>query len=437
MSDGSLRAQPRLGGHALGRHPKDGVIAIRAAFVGTERTLPAAHASRLWIRRVALVLSFATGLVINAPGVAAGFTLKLVFPDGRPMTYGSACSGDGCLQRGDRLQTTNADGEVALGAGPSRTVEYRRDGIALARVPPGAASGRVVALGDRATVVLPRLLAGSAPAVDPVEANLVTRLNEARSAAGVPPAQLNASLSAAADLQAAWLTRSGVTFERPDLFHTGPFDTTMSFRRGEVSFPDAIGGEVVEAGARSPGEAVADWLASPPHRDQVLAPGRLVIGVGQVGSFVVVDTHPPCDGCERAGPGAPAAGALPLPGATPPARLGTPPPPARTATTPAAASGGGASDRARSCRREQLGVRRLADRDGRVRLRLRTSCLRRGGYALVVREGRSGRVLRTRAIARAGTTTLRLRPSRDARSLRIALQRKGRTVVAHAISLRR
>jgi uncharacterized protein YkwD len=402
--------------------------------VGTERTPPPPYAWRLWIRRVALVLSFATGFVVHASGEAAAFTLKLVFPDGRPMTYGSACSGDGCLQRGDRLQTTNAHGEVVLGDGPGRTVEYRRDGIALARVPPGAASGRVVALGDRVTVVLPRLLAGSAPAVDPVEADLVARLDEARAAEGAPPVQLDASLSAAADLQAAWLTRSGVTFERPDLFHTGPFDTTMSFRRGEVSFPDAIGGEVVEAGATSTGQAISDWLASPPHREQVLAPGRLVIGVGRVGSFIVVDTHPPCDGCEQAGPGAPA-GALWPPGA--PARPATPPPPARAATTPATARSSDASDRPRSCRRERLGVRRLGDRDGRVRLRMRTSCLRRGRYALVVRQGTSGRVLRTRTIARAGTTTLRLRPSRDARSLRIALQRKGRTVVAHAISLRR
>jgi uncharacterized protein YkwD len=379
------------------------------------------------MQRVALVLSFAAGFVLHASGEAAAFTLKLVFPDGRPMTYGTACSGDGCLQRGDRLETTDADGEVVLGYGPGRAVEYRRDGIALARVAPGAASGRLVALGARATVVLPRLLTGSAPAVDAGESDLVARLNAARAAKGLPLAQLNARLSAAADLQAAWLTRSTAMFERPDLFHTGPFDTTMGFRRGEVSFPDAVGGEVVEAGATSPGEAVADWLASPSHRDQVLAPGRMLLGVGQVGSFVVVDTHPPCNACEQAGPDASVIGA------PPPARPATAAPPAHTATTPA----GGAADPARSCGREQLRVRRLDDRDGRLRLRVHMSCLRRAPYALIVRQGTSGRVLRRRHIARAETLTFRLRPSRGARSLRIALQRTGRTVAAHTMWLRR
>jgi hypothetical protein len=417
MSDGS---QSRLGGH-----------------------VPSAQrgAARPRIRRLALVLALAAGLALGACGEAAAFTLKLVFPDGRPMTYGSACTGDGCLQRGDRLQPTDAEGEVVLADGPGRAVEYRRDGIALARVPPGSASGRLVALGDRTTVVVPRLLSTSAPAVDPVESDLVARLNEARAAYGLPLAQLNALLSAAADMQAAWLTRSDAAFERPDLFHTGPFDTTMGFRHGEVSLPDAaVGGEIAEAGATSAGEAVADWLASPPHREQVLAPGRLLIGVGQVGGFIVVDTHPPCAGCEQGGPGVRAAGAAAPPGVTPAALPPLTRPAAAVSPAPTRArpvTAGGVADPARSCGRERLRVRRIADHDGRVRLRLRLSCLRRGRYALIARQGRSGRVLRTREISRAETMTLHLRPSRATRSLRVELRRDERTVVARAISLRR
>jgi uncharacterized protein YkwD len=385
---------------------------------------------------VALVLALAAGFGLHAAGGAAAFTLKLVFPDGSPMTYGSACAGEGCLQRGDRLQPTDADGEVVLADGPGRAIEYRREGIALARVPPGTASGRLVAIGERTTVVLSRLLAGSAPGVDPAESDLVARLNEARAADGLPLAQLNAPLSAAADMQAAWLTRSGVTYERPDLFHVGPFDTTVSFRRGEVSLPDpAVGGEVAEAGAANAGEAVSDWLASEPHREQVLAPGRLLIGVGRVSGFIVVDTHPPCAGCEQAGPGIRAAGPLPPPAAAAPGALRpVAASPAPTATMPVATSR--VADRARSCGREQLRVRRLGDRDGRLRLRVRTSCLRHARYALIVREGTSGRVLRTREISRAETMTLHLRPSRTARSLRIELRRNDRAVVARAVPLR-
>jgi hypothetical protein len=99
--------------------------------------------------------------------------------------------------------------------------------------------------------------------------------------------------------------------------------------------------------------------------------------------------------------------------------------------------GSGVDAAARSCGREQLRVRRLRDLDGRLRLSVRLSCLRRGRYALIVRQGPSGRVLRTREISRAETMTLHLRPARGARSLRVELRRKERAVVAHAISLRR
>lgn len=202
MSDGSSGAQPRRDGSLPKRQCSVCRAAICSAPAGEGRLRAVRRASRPWMQRVALVLSLAAGFVLDASGEAPAFTLKLVFPDGRPMTFGSACSGDGCLQRGDRLEATNADGEVVLADEPGRTVEYRRDGIALSRVAPGAASGRVAAVGQRATVVLPRLLSGSAPAIDRAESDLVARLDEVRATVGLPSVRLDASLSAAADLQA-------------------------------------------------------------------------------------------------------------------------------------------------------------------------------------------------------------------------------------------
>ena len=56
---------------------------------------------------------------------------------------------------------------------------------------------------------------------------------------------------------------------------------------------------------------------------------------------------------------------------------------------------------------------------------------------LVVRQNATGRVLVGRRITRAGRVTLRLRPTRRARSLRVKLKRDGRAITARSLSLRR
>ncbi|MEA2219791.1 MAG: hypothetical protein QOJ35_2417 [Solirubrobacteraceae bacterium] len=375
--------------------------------------------------RIAMALSLAAILVACAAGPAEAFTLRLVFPDGRPMTYGSACNGTGCLDAGSDVRTTDAHGAIELGDGGPRTIEYRRDGIALAQAPVGVASGTLVAAGDGASVVLARLLVGSAPAVDAVESDLVAQINDARAAEGLPAAQINPRLSAAADLQATWLVQSGVAATEPDRFHDGPFDSTMAFRLGEVSFPQPERGREVVAAGGTPEQALSDWMGSPPHREQLLEPGQLLIGAGMVGSFVVVETHAPCAGCEQMGTGT-RMGAVP-----PPAPQPAPPPPAAASPTT-----GSAAPRP-SCGREQLHVRRLRERAGRVRVRVSTQCLRPGaGYVLIVRRGRTGPMLRTRRIVRAGTLTFRLRPAQAGHLLRIKLKRDGRAIVAQSLSLR-
>jgi uncharacterized protein YkwD len=372
-----------------------------------------------WIRRVALVLSFACAYALQAAGDAVAFTLKLTFPAGQPMTYGSGCAGVGCLDGAGGVAHTNDDGEIVLADG-ARTIEYRRDGITLSeQVPAAAASGTLTAVGDRATVVLPRMLTGSSPDLDASESDLVARINEARSSQGLAPARLDGRLSASADLQAAWLARSGPTTDQADLLHVGPWQTTVAFRLGEVSFPNAgTGAEVGEIGG-TPEEAVADWMASPAHRELLLARGPTLIGAAQVGSYMIVDLHPPCVGCEQTKTGFPATGVAP--------------PPAAEAT-----SGSIAPAPVPACGRERLRVRRLANARRQVRLRVQTQCLRRGTvYALRIRQNATGRVLVTRRIASAGAVTLRLRPRSGARTLHIELERGGRAIVRNSLPLRR
>jgi hypothetical protein len=382
-----------------------------------------------WRRARLVVLAAAAAFAIAPSTDAQAFKLKLVFPDGRPMTYGSACAGHGCLAHQRDVDQVDANGEVELPNWP-RTIEYQRDGVSLDQLPAGTASGTITVDGSHATVVLPRLLAGTAPEIDAVESDLAARLNEARAAQGLPLAELNPQLSAAADLQAQWLTSSGVTVVEPDLFHVGPFDTTMSFRHGEVSLPDPdSGGEVAEGGG-TVDDAITDWLGSAEHREQVLAPGPMLIGVGRSGAFLVVETHAPCAGCPDAGPGSRASALAPVAAPAPAA----PPPPA-----PAPTSGSSATVRpVPSCGREQLAFRRLANRHGRMRLRVQTSCLRHGGrYVLTIRQGTAGRVIKASKITRAGTMTLKLRPARTVHRLRLKLKRDGHVIVARTMSLRK
>jgi hypothetical protein len=297
--------------------------------------------------------------------------------------------------------------------------------------PVGVASGSLLAVGDHATVVLPHLLVGSSPDVDAIESDLVARLNEARAAQGLPLAQINPRLATAADYQATWLVQTGATFSDADQFHTGPFQTDMSFRHGEVSMPEPrSGGEIAEAGG-TVAEAVGDWMASPEHRAQILAPGPLLMGAARAGSFLIVDTHKPCAGCTQAGTGTRLDGS-PAPPPPPVSLAAAPPPP------PVPTIGSSTVDSsAPSCGHERLATRRLRSVHGRLRLRIGTSCLRPGArYVLLIRQNATGRLLRTLRIMRAGTMTLRLRPARSASSLRIKLKRDGRAIVGRTMALR-
>lgn len=389
-----------------------------------------ARSARARAQRLALASWLALGLVLWAAREAPAVTLKLTFSDGRPMTYGSACAGDGCLARGAGVAHADAAGEITLADEPGAVVEYRRDGIDLAQAPDGAGAGRLTTAAERTTVLLPRLLPGSAPAVDAVEADIVARINEARAVGGLPPAAVDARLSAAADLQAAWLDGANVGLPLPLLSHEGPFGSTLGFRLGEVSFPQATEGAEIAAAGMTPAQALVAWLASATHRDLVLAPGPQLIGAANVGRVIVVDTHAPCAGCQ---PAAPTGG-----GADAPTAVAGPATAARTPAGPSGTAGGQPPSPSSSCGREQLGVRRMRVGPGRLRLRVTVGCMRPGaGYRLVVLQRPSRSILSARAIPPTGTVTLTLRPARRTHTLRLRLMRDGRAVMARSVVRRR
>jgi uncharacterized protein YkwD len=396
------------------------------------RVPPAARTtspSSAWVQRVVFASWLALGLVLSAAREAPAVTLKLTFSDGQPMTYGSACAGDGCLARGAGAALTDAAGEVPLAGEPGVVVEYRREGIDLAQAPDGAAAGRMATTDERTTVVLPRLLHGSAPAIDAVESDIAARINDARARRGLAPAAVNARLSAAADLHATWLDSATGDLPLPILSHAGPFGSTVAFRLGEVSFPEPTGATEIVAAGMTPAQALAGWLASTAHRDLLLAPGPQLIGVANVGRVIVVDTHAPCAGCQPAAPvnggaGAPTAAAGPAPAGGTPAASGAADPRPMSSSS--------------SCGREQLGVRRMRARPGRLHLRVTVRCMQPGAaYRLTVLQRPSLSLLATRRIPAVGSVTLTVRPARRTHTLRLKLKRNGRAIAARSVVRRR
>lgn len=388
-----------------------------------------------WLGRVAFALALAVTLLGLAVHDASAFTLKIVFPDGQPMTHGSACAGAGCLDRGAGTFETDDSGEIEL-PGQPQNVEYRRDGIMLSQAPPATASKSLSVVGERGTAVMQHLLVPGDPQVDVVESDLIARINEVRAAEGLVLSQLNHRLSASADLQAAWLVRSAMTWDQLNLMHVGQYESTLGFRRAEVSFPGPTqGGEVAAVGATA-AQALEDWLESPQHRATLLAPGAQLIGAGRAGGVVVVQIHPLCAGCELAGTGVRSSTVTAPPTLAPVPAGGT-----QVAAGAAGATGvttGSGVAAAPACGRERLTVRRLADRRQRVRVRVGVQCLKPGrSYALLVRQNATGRVLATRRISRAGGVMLRLRPTRRAHVLRVKLKRDRRAIAARLLSLRR
>src|ERR1044072_7360262 len=202
-----------------------------AQHVGAPPRGPVAATRRRRLRSRSAVIALSVATCFGAAADADAFTLTLAFPDGQPMTDGSARARLGCLDRNDRVDTTDERARVFLPDAP-RTIEWRRDGIELGTLALGTASGRLLAVGNEATVTLPHMLVGSAPATDAVGPARVARHSEARAGQGLPLAQLNPKLSVAADYQATWLATSGVTLLQPGRFPPGPVGSGVGLPPG-------------------------------------------------------------------------------------------------------------------------------------------------------------------------------------------------------------
>jgi uncharacterized protein YkwD len=102
---------------------------------------------------------------------------------------------------------------------------------------------------------------------------LLTAINSARAAAGVPPLRASATLTSAATWQSEALAQAGY------LDHTAPDGSTLVDRLARVRWRGTSAGEDLAVASR-PGEAVSMWLQSPGHRENLLRASFKTVGLG-------------------------------------------------------------------------------------------------------------------------------------------------------------
>jgi uncharacterized protein YkwD len=130
-----------------------------------------------------------------------------------------------------------------------------------------------------ALVVAVALSAPAAQAAKPLggmsrsERSLLAAINGARAAAGVAPLRASSPLSSAAGWQSRVLARAGY------LDHTSPDGSTLTDRLVRARWRGLAAGEDL-AVAAEPAQAVAMWMQSPGHRENLLRPSFRTVGLG-------------------------------------------------------------------------------------------------------------------------------------------------------------
>jgi uncharacterized protein YkwD len=119
---------------------------------------------------------------------------------------------------------------------------------------------------------------GSAQAARPLHLSgaartLLTAINSARAAAGVPPLRASGSLTSAATWQSQVLAQAGY------LDHTSPDGSTLIDRLTRARWHGTTAGEDL-AVAPTPSDAVAMWMQSTGHRENLLRPSFHTVGLG-------------------------------------------------------------------------------------------------------------------------------------------------------------
>ncbi|MGD1913466.1 MAG: CAP domain-containing protein [Rivularia sp. (in: cyanobacteria)] len=146
-------------------------------------------------------------------------------------------------------------------------------------VTPIEAESEVIVLNEStpvpATPVAPAAQSGSTPpTTNPLIDEVVALTNSYRIQEGLQPLTLNENLSNAAQSHSTDMAVS-------DFFsHTGSNDTTVGARTAAAGYESPYVGENIAAGYITAEEVVRGWMNSPGHRENILNPNYLEIGVG-------------------------------------------------------------------------------------------------------------------------------------------------------------
>lgn len=128
-----------------------------------------------------------------------------------------------------------------------------------------------------AFIILPGRVAESQGSIEATMAQrMLVLVNQARSKAGVPSVVLEPRLMKVAQAMAQDLAR------RRTLSHEDAEGHGIAQRFTLARYPYAIANEDVAAGRNTPQQTLADWMASPLDRDNILSPAVHDIGIGYV-----------------------------------------------------------------------------------------------------------------------------------------------------------
>lgn len=141
--------------------------------------------------------------------------------------------------------------------------------VAMPSGPPGGVGSAEIAC------PAPARTARDAPA-------LVALMNAERARAGLQPLTLSAPVSAVAQAHACDAAA------RQDIGHIGRDGSTLSERLQRGGITAALVAENNASFYRTPAEAMAAWMASPPHRANILRPAVRRVGVGEADGAAAV-----------------------------------------------------------------------------------------------------------------------------------------------------
>ena len=105
---------------------------------------------------------------------------------------------------------------------------------------------------------------------------ILALVNNVRTARGLVPMRLNASLNTAAQTHSAAQAASGT------IFHVAPDGSNPGDRIATTGYRFSTWGENVAAGYRTAATVMDAWMSSPGHCRNILNPGLTELGVGYV-----------------------------------------------------------------------------------------------------------------------------------------------------------